>query len=148
MKKIVLLLYILALVTSCNETSKEPDCSAVLCEALELNIRLIDSETKENYILNEEISIDDIKVTDFNNEPILFEFNFSKENNIGSISIREVSKEEVRLSIKGKNVIDVSFMYNLPKTNQCCDFGSIENIAVKDLGFKTLLENRIVEIQL
>ncbi len=102
MKKIVQILLILTLATSCNETSKEPDCSAVLCAASGFNIRLIDSETKENYILNKEISIDDIKVTDFNNEPILFEFNFSKENNIGSISIREVYKEEVRLSIEGK----------------------------------------------
>ncbi len=42
----------------------------------------------------------------------------------------------------------MSFTYNLPKTNQCCDFGSIENITVKELGFKTLSDNRIVEIEL
>ncbi|MEP3836389.1 MAG: hypothetical protein ABJM36_02025 [Algibacter sp.] len=135
LKKLTLLFFVIAIV-SCNSDNSIPDCSTVLCAAPFLSINLIDTDTNENFVLNNNITEESIEIQDENENTI--EFTLIESN--GLLYVEKDEDKKGILNITINEVLAISFGYDttLPLTNACCDFGELKNIVI---------ENKLYEIE-
>ena len=143
MKTINILFLFLIFLTSCdaNKEDEQPDCSAVLCAVLEVKIELIDADTDLNYIDSIQIPSTDIvlKEEDLN----INDWGLIKDNEEESIIILGV-KDTFSITVPNKKSISIIMTRAAPKTNNCCDFGNIENgKAVNHESFYDALSNTL-----
>lgn len=136
MKQVICLLLAL-LIVSCKTDDSTLDCSAVLCLAFSLNIKIIDTETNSNYIIENNITENDIEVKNTQNESIDFYLVSQSTSSFnGAIGIYVYASNIQTISINNLNDIVVSYTVIPPQTNGCCDFGSIENLMVENYQFE------------
>ena len=148
MKRVLLFLFFISIIC-CDTKDSTPDCSTVLCAAFDLYIKIIDTDTSTNYIVKNNITEDDISITNSNNEPIDFSLVSNSESPLfGSIIFLANSTNNPTLSVLNLDDINISYTVMPPTTNACCDFGSIENLSVNDFQFEFNSELNLLTISL
>ncbi|WP_152596371.1 hypothetical protein [Algibacter lectus] len=140
MKKIVCLA-LMTLFMSCNNSDDELDCSAVLCVQPSIFINLIDSETNENLVLQNNISNEDILI--LNKTETEQEFNIIESNGLLSIP-KSLLTGSLDININSVHVAFVNYDTSIPETDTCCDSGNLINVSVTDKTFE--LDNNTVTI--
>ena len=140
MKKIVCLA-LMTLFMSCNNNDDELDCSAVFCVQPSIFINLIDSETNENLILQNNISNEDILI--LNKTATEQEFNIIESNGLLSIP-KSLLTGSLDININSVHVAFVNYDTSIPETDTCCDSGNLINVSVTDKTFE--LDNNTVTI--
>ncbi|KJD33381.1 hypothetical protein PK35_05850 [Tamlana nanhaiensis] len=131
MKKIAIYLFALIILSCNNSDDNTPDCSTVDCAVVGLFIKVIESNSGENFIENHAITTEDITVTSNENEAISFSvYGDSSTQYKHTIATSFFSSEDLIIDIENLESIRVSYDRIEPKTNQCCDFGDIENVEV------------------
>ena len=146
MKQIICILLTLLLTNCKADDSNTPDCSAVLCAAFNLNIKIINTETNSNYVIDNDLDKSDIEIKNNENEPINFNLVALPTSTFnGSIIFFATASNYPTISIKNLDDIVVSYTIIQPQTNECCDFGTIENLVVDDYQFEFNSEtNRLI----
>jgi hypothetical protein len=141
-KKIVHLA-ILILVMSCKTDDGIPDCSTVLCAAPVIIVNFIDDATDKNYILENNITKDDIQIQNGANNQTELIF----DETTGMLFISRISNGDTLSIILDSDVTtSISYTVGSPKTNACCDFGTLENVIVENKTFE--VENDTVTVYL
>lgn len=137
-----LLSFIIIIVLSCSESSNDsPDCSAVLCAAPSIFTNLIDNSTKENIIIQNNLTEENIVVRDASKQNI--EYAIIEETGLLIISKKDL-KGSIEIEIDSKIITEFSYDTSAPKTNNCCDFGELTEIIVTDKPFN--LESNTITI--
>lgn len=147
--KQILLILLLALTIGCDNDSGNPDCSAVTCLAFSLSIKIVSADTNTNYIVENNITENDISIVNSNNEPTDFNIVTNSESYLfGAITVFATTAKNSTISIVNLDDMVISYTIIPPKTNTCCDFGSIENLMVDDYQFDFNYETNELTIYL
>lgn len=142
LKKIVLLA-IITLFMSCKTDDGEPDCAAVACAVPVVIVNFIDSMTSQNYFVENNITRADVQIKNGANNQI--ELIFDETTGILFIS-RLSNVDQLNIVLKSNISTTISYTVASPKTNHCCDFGSLENIMVENKTFE--VDNDTITIYL
>ena len=134
-------LTLITLFVSCNSNDDNPDCSAVLCAEPTIIINLIDSATNENIIIQNNISEDDIIISDTSETPL--NLYISKSNGFLFISKRdEIAALDIELN--SEVITSISYKTSAPSTNTCCDFGSLTDVIITENTYN--IENNTITL--
>lgn len=137
--------FIIITLCVCCKTEDDglPDCSTVSCVTPFILTDLVDNTTKENIILQDNISDTAIVILDASENP--FEFTIIKTT--GLLYIEKKSASDF-LEIRIDSQITTSLSYNTstPNTNECCDFGDLIDVQVNNNTFK--VEDNTVTVYL
>lgn len=126
---------------SCNNSDDKLDCSTVLCVQPSILINLMDSETNENLVLQNNISLEDILIQ--NETATEEEFSILESN--GFLSIPKSSLTgSLNININSTHVAVVNYDTSIPKTETCCDSGNLIDVSVTNKTFE--LDNNTVTI--
>ena len=149
MKKSVFYFLLFVLGISCNSSEDSLDCSSVLCEALSIDIKLIDEKTGGNYIDENELELSDFVASLENSDTLSNSSFFIYKNEKGEsiLNMLFVSKASINIEKENK-VISLVMIKSDPKTNTCCDFGNIEDVSVTNYKSDYNSQNRSLTINL
>ncbi|WP_157804962.1 hypothetical protein [Confluentibacter lentus] len=137
MKSTLFIIFFILLIGCETNDAAKPDCSAVLCAALTVSVNILDEETNANYIIENNISKDDIEIKNSKNESIYFELVSNTTSQYYGTIILYASTENIQvLNIKNLDAITISYEVSQPKTNECCDLGDIKNLIVANNTFE------------
>ena len=132
MRKLIYLAIITVFI-ACKIDDGAPDCSAISCAAPVVIVNFIDEATNENYILKNNITKADIQIQNgVNNQPDLI---FDETTGILFIS-RISNGDSLQIDINNNVSTNISYTVGNPKTNGCCDFGTLENVMVENKTFQ------------
>ena len=110
-----------------------PDCAAVLCEAPMVIVNLIDDITKENIIIKNNTTKESIIIQNTSQNLVEFRIN---ETNGYLYANRNNSEDTFEIKIDSKPTATISYKTAHPKTNECCDFGELVDVAVDNKSFE------------
>ncbi|GAL81386.1 hypothetical protein JCM19274_2462 [Algibacter lectus] len=102
---------------------------------------MIDSETNENLVLQNNISNEDILI--LNKTETEQEFNIIESNGLLSIP-KSLLTGSLDININSVHVAFVNYDTSIPETDTCCDSGNLINVSVTDKTFE--LDNNTVTI--
>lgn len=142
MKKKLISLSIIGLFISCK-SDNIIDCSTVLCAAPMIVINLVDDNSQENIIIQNNISNESIAITDISQNTVEFSIN---ENSGLLYAEKQTTEGSFELQIDSEIIANISFNTSTPNTNECCDYGELKNVFVENKTFK--VEDNVIIIYL
>ncbi|KJD35944.1 hypothetical protein PW52_09510 [Tamlana sedimentorum] len=128
MKKLLVLFTLLTISISCKSSDDNIDCAAVTCEASSYYIKIIDSETGNNYVTENNITDNNITIKNTENDAIYFYIvsTINEDyNNTISISLNTLNNESI--TIDNLSELETSYSTTITDTNSCCP-----NILIQD----------------
>ncbi|MBM1106948.1 hypothetical protein JQC67_12425 [Aurantibacter crassamenti] len=121
-----------------NCENKNEDCSTVICEAVNYQVKLTSKNDGENIVLTEQLTEDDFSITSNENEQIDL---FVRDGILIVYPENEINGNH-KLSFKS-SLIEYSYEF-LKEGNGCCDWGNLSGVDVVDNTF--VVDEKLLEI--
>jgi hypothetical protein len=148
MKKIsTLLLLILLVQTSCDKIGKE--CGECMSPPPTFMFEFVDKDSGENLFTNNTFEIENVSVTDENNEKV--EFELMTEDNINVLNLKTVgwNLEAKSYTIKLNDTTSVNFDLNInEKHSECCTYFEVETFEVYDFEYERENNNGFIVVKM
>ena len=148
MKRIIYSLLVVIMI-SCKTDDSALDCSTVKCLAPSITIEILNTATNSNYILEKNITKEDIEVRNDNSE--LLDFNLILNNDSdfnGTIIVNPISSNHYNISIENLNTITLSFSVTVVNPDTCCSSIEIENLNVGGYPYEFNSTQNVLTINL
>lgn len=134
---------IFTLFICCKTDDAAPDCSTYLCITPNVLINLVDNTSEENIIIKNNITKESITIEDALGNPV--EFSIFETNGFLFVN-KPNTKGVLKININSELTASISYNTSKPKTNECCDFGALKEVAVENKIFN--VEDNTITIYL